>query len=498
MNYKSALILFCITFFLKLGAAFYFAEAGRCSAADVPQAYIYPVGGISFAGGDTFSYLGAIDNLIEKNEYFFESGDRKVYAGRMPYYGVPYYLLRLLFDKFTAADLTVVLQIFFSSLAAVCLARLCFEMTKSIWCFWVGFLLYVLSFNLFALDLLLIPESLALSFTVFLLYFCRQYRVNKKTTAFFAASAMLTVLTLLKPYFVLLYPVLYLEYAAVKGIFTAFDRKNLTDFIVKSAASGLILVILLLPWAVRNYMVTGKIIFSQENVYAGYDYKESELAFRRFTAAWGGDFVGLNPQSSNPTNYFLKEFSAAHDRLKLPPTAFADGYSAADVENVRRAYLRLQENYSPELDASVAAQFDRLTMIYRSERPLMYYAGSGFVAAKRLILHTNSEFLMSFINAESSCYRPWQTVFRIVNALIYLFSLVFGLAGCGIFSVKNRMSIMFAAVPVFLIGYFAFYDGYASARYFVPAFPVLLTGAVFVLHYLQSKQKHFAESRKIC
>lgn len=483
-SFKFFIILFVFTFLVKLLLALYFADIGRCSAANDSLTQIFVVGKISFAGGDTFSYLEPVNNFIETNKYFVWNGKRDVFAGRMPYYGTVYFLLRLFFEKSLAADLLVALQIFLSSAAAICFACLCFNSTKKKWCYWIGYALYLLSFNSFALDLVLIPESFPLSLTVFFLYFCQRFQVDKTAKMFYSASIFLAFLTLLKPYFVLLYPFFYLEFVFINKIFTSpINTEGLKNFFRKTILSGLILVALLLPWAARNYINSGKLIFSQEDAYAGYDYAESELAFRRFTAAWGGDLVWRNPQTPNPSVYFLKEHSSVHDQIKLPAQMFAEGYGIEDVERVRIDFLQLQNQFLPEADASVAAQFDRLTAIYKAERPLMYYFGSGFIAAKRLVFHTNSEFLMAFLSPNSICFRNWQNIFRIFNALIYLFSLFLGLAGIFIFAIKKKISIMFLIFPFFLILYFAFYDGFASARYFLPACPALLFGTVLILKY---------------
>lgn len=481
-SFRFLIILVVFTFFVKLLLAFYFADSGKCNAVNDSLNQIFVAGRISFAGGDTFSYLEPVNNFIETNEYFFRNGKRKVFAGRMPYYGAVYFLLRLFFEKSLAADLLVALQIFLGSAAAICFACLCFNSTERNWCFWLGYALYLLSFNSFALELVLIPESFSISLTVFFLYFCQRFRIEKTAQMFYSASIFLAFLTLLKPYFVLLYPFFYIASAFAGEIFTTpLNTKKLEIFFRRAVLSGLILVALLLPWAARNYIRSGEIIFSQEDVYAGYDYAQSELAFRRFTAAWGGEVAWRSPQTPNPSVYFLKEHSSVHDQIKLPAQMFAEGYGIEDVERVRIDFLRLQNQFSTEADASVAAQFDRLTAIYKTERPLMYYFGSGFIAAKRLVFHTNSEFIMAFLSPNTICFQNWQNIFRLFNALIYLFSIFSGLAGIFIFTIKKKISIMFLIIPFFLIAYFAFYDGFASSRYFLPACPALLFGTVLIL-----------------
>jgi len=118
------LLIVAITFVLKLGLALYFSHLLFCQ---------YPAlkwGVIAKDSGDTFSYFGAMDNLLAHGEYYFWNGTNKVYAGRMPYYGAFYFLLRIFFAPKVAYDVYAVLQIALDALATVVFAQLCFEIYR--------------------------------------------------------------------------------------------------------------------------------------------------------------------------------------------------------------------------------------------------------------------------------------------------------------------------------------------------------------------------------
>ncbi|MCY7375348.1 MAG: hypothetical protein LH472_05175 [Pyrinomonadaceae bacterium] len=76
----------------------YFSQLMGCSLPELKS------GSLAINTGDTFSYLSGMDNLLEDGEYFFWNGERKVYAGRMPYYGAPYFIWRLFFSPAAAKD----------------------------------------------------------------------------------------------------------------------------------------------------------------------------------------------------------------------------------------------------------------------------------------------------------------------------------------------------------------------------------------------------------
>src|SRR5690349_12033874 len=105
MTLKKILFLFLITFFVKLLSCYYLAFLAKCLQ---PGAY-YAV--IASKQGDAPGYVDPIDNFLEKGEYYFQDGDRKVSIGRAPYYGSVYFLFRLFLSKEMAYDAVAVSQI---------------------------------------------------------------------------------------------------------------------------------------------------------------------------------------------------------------------------------------------------------------------------------------------------------------------------------------------------------------------------------------------------
>src|SRR5690349_16101512 len=89
------------------------------------------LGQMSFESGDTFSYTGATENLITNGSYYFFNGKENVYAGRTPHYGVPYFLLRLVFDKGQAYDMLIIIQLLLEGIAIFYLFQLCYQLTAS-------------------------------------------------------------------------------------------------------------------------------------------------------------------------------------------------------------------------------------------------------------------------------------------------------------------------------------------------------------------------------
>lgn len=473
---KKMVSIVAITFALKLVLALYFSHLLFCQ---------YPTlqwGIIAKDGGDTFSYLGVMDNLLAHGEYYFWNGAQKVYAGRMPYYGALYFLLRLFFEQKVAYDVYAVLQIALDAFATVVFAQLCFEIFRKKVFFWVGFLLYFCSFNIFMFSIDLWTESPSLSFLIFFLFFYHRFRLGKKLPDALWASVFLALMTVLKPYFVLIYPVFFLS------VWFVLNRK--LSAIYKVTLLGLPLLILLSPWIVRNFVSLGKFIPAQEGMYASYNYSKSYYAFVDFAGAWGGGIVFWEPDDAGC--YFLVHVGF-QCRYSLPDYALANGYSREKVEDVRQKFLELQKNYSPELDEAVATEFQRLTEIYRREKPFMYHIGARFIFFKKFFLHKNLYNLP--IHTGFNCYGRYQELFKVIQFGIYALALTFGTFLLIKQVYKRKLSYMFVAIPLIITIFFIAFRTHTEPRYVAHVYPFLLIGlSVFLVSVIEQLQTFWIKS----
>ncbi|GEM_PF-2273669 len=463
MNSRKTILLILITFILKAGLAFYFAHLMTCQT---PQ---NKLGYLASGTGDTPSYIEPIDNFIERGSYYSYNGKNNVYAGRTPHYGTPYFIFRLAFSKSTASDLYALLQILLDSTATVFFALLCFNVLSGRFAFWIGYTLFFLNFNMLAQSTILFPESISLSFFVFFLYSFHRYWANPNLLPLLIASIFLAIVVTLKAYLI----ILFVPFAL--AVF--FREKNFSPahLFRQIALLSLPLLLLLLPWIVRNAIVLHRFIPTQDGITAGYNYTESDFALRRFVGAWGGDFIFWNPNSSGC--YFqFKPPSGCN--FVFPEYALAEGYTMQDVQDVRQDYMRLQENYSPELDKTVSAKFDRLTNIYKSQKPFTYHIYSRVIMIKNFLWHTNNFNLP--INPGFKCYRTYQLSFKIISFLIYIFTVIVGTIGLVKLSFERKISLLFISIPILILCFFAGLK-VVEYRYFNHAFPVLALGFSSVL-----------------
>jgi hypothetical protein len=474
---KHLIIFFAVTFALKLILAVYFSQL---ITSNLPEKHF---GNIAALGGDTSSYLSGIDNLLETGEYFVWSGQQKIYAGRMPFYGVPYFILRLFFSRSNAADIFVLLQIIFDALATVVFARLCYEISRRQLAFWLGWLFYFGCFNFSVLSIILLPESLSLGFFIFFLFYYHRFWTTDAWKNAVLSSVFLALLTVIKPYFVIIYPLFFLGVWFIRQRDRKINNSNVLSYFYKTAMLGLPLILLLSPWIVRNALVLGKFVPAQENIWAGYNYSKSHLAFADFVGAWGGGSIYWDADDAGC--YFLIE-SRNNCHYSIPEYALTNGYNRENIERVRQNFIKVQENYSPESDALTAAEFARLTNIYRTEQPFRYYIGAKFTFLKKLFWHTNNYNLP--INRNLKNFSTYQLSFKIIQFLIYALALTLGVLGLVKITIEGKFSALFILIALVTILFFLELRT-SEQRYVSQILPTLLIGLTAVFSDLKSLSK---------
>lgn len=461
---KHLIIFFAATFALKLILAAYFSHL---YTSQLPE---YKFSTFAVRGGDTSSYLSGMDNLLESGEYFFWNGQQKVFAGRMPFYGVPYFILRLFFPPSNAADIFILLQIIFDALATIVFARLCYEVSRRKLSFWLGWSFYFCCFNFSVLSIILLPESLSLGFFIFFLFYYHRFWTSGIWKNAVQSSVFLALLTVIKPYFVIIYPLFFLGVWFVRRREQKIKNSNSLSYFYKTAMLGLPLILLLSPWIVRNALLVGKFVPAQENIWAGYNYSKSHLAFADFVGAWGGGSIYWDKDDAGC--YFLIE-SRNNCNYSIPEYALTEGYDREEIERVRQNFINVQENYSPELDSSTAAEFERLTSIYRKEQPFRYYVGAKFIFLKKLFWHTNNYNLP--IHSSLTNFSRRQLLFKIIQFIIYALALTLGVLGLVKITFEGKVSRLFILMALVTILFFLELRT-SELRYVSQILPTLLIG----------------------
>lgn len=472
-SFRALLALFFVVFFFKCMVLFYLAYLAKCGSNST-------VGFFFQIAGDTKGYLGSVENFITTGKYFVSNGLRDVYAARMPYYGSVYYLLRMAFPLNTAYDLLIVLQIAVDALAVIYLGLIGKILFKTSSSFWLTIILSTISLNVAYWSLSLLPESFSVSFLIFFIYYYLRHRETNDRKHLLLSGVWLACLILLKPYFLPLIGFLFLDILTKGFSSLGLDWANA---IKRTLLFGLVLLVFLSPWIIRNYFLLNKFIPLQESTYAEYVYTESDLSCRRFIQAWGGN-AGVYWEKKSAACYFMLHPTTPCEFV-FPDYVSTSGYTMKEIETVKDNYIKLQLNYNDSLDLQVTNEFNRLTTIFIKEKPFRYYVLSPLIIARNFIFHSGSYYLP--ISAGFKCYHSYQLPIKLSQTLLYYLTLFFGLAGLMLLFLANRSTLLLLAIPVYIIVFFCFYFKAGEFRYFIHSYPVLILGTVYCFELIKNR-----------
>lgn len=468
------LVLTLVSFAYTLGISYYFHYLSQCNYQKNHNT------SLAMNAGDTFSYLGSVDNYIAEGTYYFiNTKGKKSYAGRMPFYGTPYYLFRLFLPKPLAYDFLVLLQIVVYSLSIVFLALLAYNISKSKLVFWLVYATYLFNSYTTSYVASLITESFSTSFLVFFLFYYQRYSESKLNKYLIISSIYLSLLTVLRPYFILLY--LFI------GIHFIIQERNIIRVTKKTLITSLSLLILLSPWIVRNYLFLQKFIPLQEGTTAGYGYSRSDMACRGFIMAWGGNFIDWEPNAAGC--YFIKNESIKCE-YQLPDYVISKSYTREEVEKVRHLFFKLQDNYSDSLDKAVSKQFKELTQKYISDKPFYYYFLNPLKRLKSFVIQSNTYNLP--IHSSFPCYNSLQGLYKIGQYLLYYVILVLGTLGILFYLIKlkhfSNISSMLSIPYLYILVLFPFILGGVEWRFLTQVFPILVLWSILFINFFIAKK----------
>jgi hypothetical protein len=433
------------------------------------------LGRISFQSGDTFSYTGATENLVTTGTYYFFNGKENVYAGRTPHYGGVYFVLRQFFNQENSYDLLIAIQVITEALATLFLFHFFFNITNSKMTSLLVLALCLGSSNWTCFSIYASPESFSISFLIFFLYYFRQYTITQLNRDLVFAGIFLSILTCLKSYYILMFLPVGIYFLGQQA--ETFVQR-LSKIAIKSALVSAPLFILLTPWVIRNYQVYQKFIPLQISATAGYNYSDSELAFRKYVTSWGGEIIFWEKTSAGC--YFMPRQDIPCE-FKMPAYAFTEKNGIAEVENIRNKFVQLQGNYSDSLDHLVSKSFLELHKDYKSEKPFQYYVIAPARLAYTFLVNSGSYYLP--IHSGNPCYSRVQLPVKLAESFCYWLGLIVGLPGIFILGFQKKNFIL-PFLPVMLIILFPIVLRANEARYFRTLEPILFLGIGYIAYLI--------------
>ena len=429
-------------------------------------------------GGDTFSYLDPIENLLRQGTYAQDLARLETYAGRTPGYGVVYGALRLALSPGLAADALMLLQVAISLLALYCLGRLAQAATRHQLAFRWTVVVFALNTFTTGFDVRVLTESFATSALIIGSYTLVQAWERPSAFAQLRAGAWLGWAVFLRPF---LAPLLLL--LLVGTAVAALRRASWQRALGQALLLALPLLLADGAWMGRNWRWYQRLVPLQSNVWAGYRTAPALAEASRFVGVIGEEPTWWQPSSDIAWLYQTgptRPNPFAVQPRKLAPPA----YTADSLQRVRQLLTLAQDSRHPQplrQQAAARAGFAlrRYGTAYQRLRPLQAYLVTPVRLGYALALAHPSDYLYAHPFAELT---SGQKAAKIAAHLWYLALVGLGLLGllCAGWP-PNLAAGLVHAVPIYLFVLLCGILHQVEFRYFAVGYPFVVVSAVGLL-----------------
>lgn len=470
MSRKLLILSLLAVFLFKLGYAYIYSNAITCKYPQLER------GSFTVFSGDSFSYIDPIENYINKGEYYFINfQEEKTYAGRVPHYAIPYYLLRLIFDQPVALDIFILFQILFESFAAVLLANLVFKLTRSKHFFWFSLAFSAISYYYLHFSLIPISDSLACS-AVFIAsyYFYKFYESGyTRNKLWYLSSFFLVYAMILRPF------VIFLALAIGLIMLIRF-RRDLVFLLKKAMVPVGFAALMLLPWIIRNYARFERFIPLQQDQYAGYGINPQAVKLRSVLNKMGQDGNSIW-DNKTAASYFIGD--TINSKWSYPGYLKNDSQLISVLEFMRQAYFSNPEQKMMHKDFFQA--YKKALRLYRTNYPLRYHIINPAKRLKRFAIHSGAYYFS--YSGSKECDLAFMRYIKLLQTIFYYSVLVFGTLGLGLLVMKNSIHWIFFATTLSLIIFFPVIMGWTEIRYFLPFFNFNQLGLLYFAFFTLKK-----------
>ncbi|HRH37795.1 MAG TPA: hypothetical protein PK760_05590, partial [Flavobacteriales bacterium] len=292
-------------------------------------------GRVGIFWGDTTSYFNPIETFLRTGNY---SPDV-----RMPGYGAPYLLLRLVSSPPLTYDLFTLLQVCLAAWSMYVLSRLAYRLSGSRTVFLITLVTYALSISVQWYDGVLLTESFVTSALILFLDRYHTWYRTKDPTALALAGSWLTWAIFLKP---VLAPV-----PAIVLLGLLISRSGKTALLKNALIFLLPLMVVDGAWVIRNWTLYHRFIPVVRTLYVTEDHPEPKLVATKFVLAFGGDVVWwVDPQAE------VRFFNVGNDQvpghtnatsIQLPARIMTSAYNLDSLKALSDRILLLKDTSLP-------------------------------------------------------------------------------------------------------------------------------------------------------
>lgn len=468
-----------------------------------PNGAFYINNGVTYGNGDNDYYFGPVENYLSgkgwRNNPPVGNGS---YFRRTPGYSLVYLFARTITPNFKASlYVLIVINCVLYLLAFWSLSKILIYLKISNLVYNLSMVFIAIIPYFYHILLCTLTESISVYLTIISIFFLikgyNEQNPKIKILSYVFASLFIGYDTLTRPYLgilLLLLPVFgYIEYYRF-GI-----KRLLLNYII----IGIIPVLILGSWALRNYRLTKEIVFL-EVAYHPQNLDRMKPEFRgfwNFVRCWGEDgAVFNNYQLPLYVNALKGDTSSQYIEkiIKHIPDDVIKTCGEQDIILLFKRYQQIVYSQKEYFDKQIAMpaqyskeqialenDFNSLTSKYIKENKITYYIFGPAKYLKQIIFHSNTVGIY-FLQEQFRKYTVLNLL-RYLSACIHisLFFFIF----ISIYTTRKKLPyfIIFVVVPVIYLLFFSYIVQTIEQRYFSPILPLLLFGAIYNINYFYER-----------
>lgn len=319
---------------------------------------------IAMDSGDTDSYVSSMENFIQTGEYGTIDQETKN-VGRGPYYATYYFLLRQFLDIPATFDDLAILHILWFSLAVILLMLLIAKHIHYKALIWlIPVLIIYIPLDTFLLNRILTEPFVLGQLVCFVFFYERFVRTNSWWQLGWAAL-FLSMACVMKPYLLPIFAFCFLDWAIANQV---LNFKKWCQFV---AVMSLPLVVVCLPFTIRNAVKLHTFAPMQNTMYAGSKNDTVNATMRKMVRVWGE--CHLEWQSNAVGTYFMPVNGYQYDG-ELPQSIYVDTYTAEDLKALSQGcqrYMQMEESEERDsLRCALVATMHTYMDAYTAQHPL--------------------------------------------------------------------------------------------------------------------------------
>jgi 4-amino-4-deoxy-L-arabinose transferase-like glycosyltransferase len=443
------------------------------------------IGPLAMKTNDYSYFIQPVENYFKDDAgviYYTEASEP--FAGRMPGYWFPYFLIRLMLPQVAAINLLIVLQVLLSALSVFFLAKTARIFFKDERAFYFVFFLYLLTPYLLPFDLYTQSESFAVSAFVFHLYFLTKYFYEEQRPAtLFCSGFFLAWLIFLRPFtgLAIVFVPLFLLWF--------FRGEQWKKKIIQLFIFCIPFLVFEISWTARNFIQLKKIVPLETSLEESYGkvYSRPWVQIRQMIVTMGEDAAYFEPGTLSA--WFKQEDSIPYSFRGDFFTGVT--YTPDSLLSLKEKYHAFMRESDPQKEKQLHDECVNTALRYQQQ-----YASAHVF---NVWLKFPAKRFAKFIFSSGSSYVPLpsfsamslhQKAFKLYSALMYYFFVTAGFAGMILLLARRfrlKLTLVMTVHLLSIIGLVVFYIDIQENRYLMTVFPCLVLFSFFTFSAFRKK-----------